>query len=123
MPYDANNIFARILRGEIPAKKIYEDAYALAFYDIHPQAPIHALVIPKGAYVDAYDFGANAPAEEVLGFTRAVTHVAQLLGLPDHGFRMIANAGAHGGQEVPHYHIHLLGGQTLGPMLSRTRAE
>lgn len=118
MAYDDNNIFAKILRGDIPCKKVYEDDFALAFHDIAPAAPVHVLVIPKGKYVSIADFGANAPAEEVAGFFRAVSKVADDLGLPAEGFRSIANTGLHGGQEVPHFHLHLLGGKKLGPMLA-----
>ena len=118
MPYDNNNIFAKILRGEIPCKKIFENAYALSFADIHPQAPTHMLVIPKGPYVDQADFAARASEAEIIGFTRAVGDVVRLSGLADGGYRLIANSGANGGQEVPHYHVHIMGGRSLGPMLS-----
>jgi histidine triad (HIT) family protein len=118
MAYDPNNIFARILRGEIPAKKIYEDEYALAFPDINPRAPVHVLVIPKGAYESIADFSANASDAEIAGFVRAVGKVARDLGLNDPGFRILSNCGANGGQEVPHLHIHLFGGRPLGPMLA-----
>ncbi len=120
MAYDDTNIFARILRGEIPAKKIYEDDYALAFHDIGPQAPVHVLVIPKGAYISIVDFGAKATEAEIAGFYRAVAKVAKDLGLQEDGFRTIANTGLHGGQEVPHFHVHLLGGRKLGPMLQKS---
>jgi diadenosine tetraphosphate (Ap4A) HIT family hydrolase len=119
LPYDDSNIFARILRGEIPAKRIYEDEFALAFEDIAPQAPTHVLVIPKGRYVSWDDFSANAPDAEIAGFVRAVGHVAREHGLVAPGYRLLANVGAHGGQEVPHLHVHLFGGQPLGPMLAR----
>ena len=118
MAYDNNNIFARILRGEIPAKKVHEDDYALAFHDIGAKAPVHVLVIPKGAYESIADFGANASEAEIAGFYRAVAKVANDLGLTDTGFRAIANTGLNGGQEVPHFHVHLLGGKKLGPMIS-----
>lgn len=118
MIYDPENIFARILRGEIPCKKIYEDDFALAFHDIHPQAPIHALVIPKGPYMSLTDFCRDAPAELIAGYFRAVGVVAAELGLNQEGFRALFNVGAHGGQEVPHLHVHLLGGKRLGPMLT-----
>ena len=117
MAYDNNNIFARILRGEIPCKKVYEDDFALAFHDINPQAPVHVLVVPKGPYVSMIDFSAEAPPELITGFIRAVGTVARELGLEQPGFRMLANIGVNGGQEVPHLHIHLLGGRKLGPML------
>lgn len=116
-PYDPNNIFAKILRGEIPANKVYEDDFALAFHDIAPQAPVHILVIPKGAYVSWDDFSAQASDAEIGGFTRAVGHVArEYVG---DGYRILANAGAHSGQEVPHLHVHVFAGQPLGPMLTR----
>ncbi|KQM24568.1 MULTISPECIES: histidine triad nucleotide-binding protein [unclassified Sphingomonas] len=118
-PYDDDNIFARILRGEIPAKRIYEDDFALAFHDIAPQAPVHVLVIPKGRYVSWDDFAANAPDAEIAGFVRAVGHVARDHGLVEPGYRLLANIGGHGGQEVPHLHVHLFGGAPLGPMLAR----
>ncbi len=119
LPYDEQNIFAKILRGEIPNRTVYEDEWALAFHDIAPQAPVHVLVIPKGAYVNWDDFSARAGAEEIAGFVRAVGHVARDLGLVQPGYRLLSNLGAHGGQEVPHLHVHLFGGQVLGPMLSR----
>ncbi|WP_294320345.1 histidine triad nucleotide-binding protein [uncultured Sphingomonas sp.] len=118
-PYDDANIFARILRGEIPAKKVYEDDFALAFHDIAPQAPVHVLVIPTGRYVSWDDFAAKAPDAEIAGFVRAVGHVARTHGLVEPGYRLLANIGGHGGQEVPHLHVHLFGGQPLGPMLAR----
>jgi len=117
-PYDDANIFARILRGEIPAKKLYEDAWAVAFHDINPQAPVHVLVIPKGKYVSFADFTASAPAEEIAGFMRAVGRVAKDLGLEASGYRLLFNMGEHSGQEVPHLHAHLFGGRPLGRMLS-----
>lgn len=118
MSYDENNIFARILKGDIPAKKVYEDDYALAFHDIMAKAPVHVLVIPKGKYISMADFGENASDREITGFYRAVSKVAQDMGLTQSGFRSIANTGSNGGQEVPHFHIHLLGGRKLGPMIS-----
>jgi diadenosine tetraphosphate (Ap4A) HIT family hydrolase len=117
-PYDQANIFAKILRGEIPCKKIYENEFALAFHDIRPQAPVHALVIPKGEFVSSADFGANAPAELIVGFHRAVAHVAKEMSLEETGYRLISNMGWDSHQEVPHYHIHILGGQKLGMMLA-----
>lgn len=117
--YDPNNIFARILRGEIPCKKIYEDDFALAFPDINPQAPVHVLVIPKGEYVSMEDFTARASDAEIAGFFRAVRIVAEQVGVTKDGWRMLANVGANGGQEVPHLHIHIFGGKALGPMLNR----
>jgi histidine triad (HIT) family protein len=118
LPYDESNIFARILRREIPAKKVYEDDYALAFHDIMPRAPVHILVIPKCAYVSWDDFSAKAPDEEIAGFVRAVGKVARDNGLVAPGYRLLANTGGHGGQEVPHLHVHLFGGRPLGPMLA-----
>jgi diadenosine tetraphosphate (Ap4A) HIT family hydrolase len=118
-PYDDDNIFAKILRGEIPSAKVYEDEWAYAFEDINPQATIHTLVIPKGRYVSWDDFSANAPAEEIAGFVRAVGLVAREKGLVEPGYRLLANVGAHGGQEVPHLHVHLFGGEPLGPMIAR----
>jgi diadenosine tetraphosphate (Ap4A) HIT family hydrolase len=115
--YDTNNIFAKILRGEIPCKKVHEDDFALAFHDIHPQAPVHVLVIPKGAYMSFTDFSSTATAQEISGFFQAVGTVARQLGLDSTGYRLIANTGAHGGQEVPHFHVHLVGGSRLGRML------
>ena len=117
--YNPQNIFAKILRGEIPCKKIFENEHALAFHDIHPAAPIHALVIPKGAYISHADFAAKASDAEITGFTRAVGHVAQLVGAQVHGYRLLANHGANAHQEVPHYHVHILGGRALGPLLAR----
>ncbi|MBO9518227.1 MAG: histidine triad nucleotide-binding protein [Porphyrobacter sp.] len=117
--YDDQNIFAKILRGEIPCSKVYEDEWALAFHDIAPQAPVHVLVVPKGAYVSWDDFAAKAPAEEIAGFVRAIGHIARENGLVEPGYRLLANVGAHGGQEVPHLHVHLFGGRPLGPMIAR----
>ena len=119
LPYDNQNIFAKILRGEIPNRTVYEDQWALAFDDINPQAPWHVLVIPKGAYVSWDDFSANAPAEEIAGFIRAVGHVAREAGLTQPGYRLLANTGLNAHQEVPHLHVHLFAGRPLGPMLAR----
>ena len=119
LPYDDGNVFARILRGEIPAKKVYEDEHVLAFHDIAPAAPTHILVVPKGAYVSWDDFSARASDAEIAGFVRAVGTVARQEGLVAPGYRLLANTGAHGGQEVPHLHVHLFGGEPLGPMLGR----
>jgi diadenosine tetraphosphate (Ap4A) HIT family hydrolase len=119
LPYDDQNVFAKILRGEIPNRTVYEDEWALAFHDINPQAPTHVLVIPKGPYVSWDDFSAKASAEEIAGFVRAVGHVARSLGLVEPGYRLLANIGQHGHQEVPHLHVHLFGGKPLGPMLAR----
>ena len=118
-PYDENNIFARILRGEIPSKKVYEDEHALAFHDINPLAPTHILVIPKGPYVSWDDFSANASDAEIAGFVRAVGKIAREEGLVGGGYRVLANVGVNSGQEVPHLHAHIFGGRPLGPMLAR----
>lgn len=119
MAYDKDNIFAKILRGEIPCNKVYEDDFALAFHDVNPQAPVHVLVIPKGEFVSLDDFSANASPELITGFTRAVGEVARELGLPEDGYRVLANIGANAGQEVPHLHFHIFGGRNLGPMLTK----
>lgn len=119
LPYDDQNVFAKILRGEIPARKVYEDEHALAFHDIAPQAPVHILVIPKGPYVSWDDFSAKASEAELAGFVRAVGHVARDRGLVAPGYRVLANTGGHGHQEVPHLHVHLFGGRQLGAMLAR----
>ena len=118
LPYDDSNIFARILRGEIPAKSVYEDEFALAFHDIQPRAPVHILVIPKGPYASWDDFSVKASETEIAGFIRAVGKVARDNGLVAPGYRLLANTGGHGGQEVPHLHVHLFGGRPLGPMLA-----
>ena len=118
-PYDDQNIFAKILRGEIPNRTVYEDEWALAFHDINPQAPEHVLVIPKGAYVCWDDFSAKASDAEIAGFVRAVGHVARNMGLVEPGYRLLANTGLDAHQEVPHLHIHIFGGKPLGPMLVR----
>jgi histidine triad (HIT) family protein len=118
-PYDETNIFARILRGEIPSRPVYEDEHAFAFHDINPQAPVHVLVIPRGAYVSWDDFSERGSAEEIAGFVRAIGHVARSEGLVASGYRLLANVGIHSGQEVPHLHVHLFGGRPLGPMLAR----
>lgn len=118
-PYDDQNIFAKILRGEIPNKTVYQDEFALAFHDINPQAPTHVLVIPKGAYVSWDDFSAKANDAEIAGFVRAVGLVARQLGLVEPGYRLLANTGTNSHQEVPHLHVHLFAGQPLGPMLMR----
>ena len=118
-PYDDQNIFAKILRGEIPSKRVYDDAFAIAFHDINPQAPTHLLVIPKGAYVSWDDFSARGSDAEIAGFIRAVGAVARATGLVEPGYRLLANIGQHGHQEVPHLHVHIFGGAPLGPMLAR----
>jgi len=119
LPYDDQNIFARILRDEIPSKRVYEDAFALAFHDINPLAPHHILVIPKGPYVSWDDFSARAPDAEIAGFVRAVGHVAREAGMVGDGYRLLANVGINSGQEVPHLHVHIFAGRPLGPMLAR----
>jgi histidine triad (HIT) family protein len=117
--YDDNNIFARILRGDLPSKTVYEDDYAFAFRDINPLAPVHILVIPKGPYVSWDDFSEKASDEEIAGFVRAVGKIARDEGLVAQGYRVLANIGMRAGQEVPHLHVHIFGGQPLGPMLAR----
>lgn len=119
MAYDPNNIFARILRGEIPCKKILETPHSLAFHDIAPQAPVHALVIPKGAYVSFDDFSAKASDAELADYTRAVGQVARQLGADADGYRLLSNCGANANQEVPHLHIHIFGGRRLGRMIDK----
>ncbi|MCB8875157.1 histidine triad nucleotide-binding protein [Acidisoma silvae] len=116
-PYDDQNIFAKILRGEIPNKTVYQDEFVLAFHDIAPQAPVHVLVIPKGAYVSARDFAARASDQDIAGFWRAVGRVAADLGLETEGYRLLSNHGLNAGQEVPHFHVHLFGGGPLGRMI------
>ena len=117
-PYDDNNIFAKIVRGEIPSKKVYEDDHTLAFHDINPQAPQHILVIPKGRYISWEDFSAKASDAEIGAFVRAVGHVAREAGLAETGYRLLANIGQHGHQEVPHLHVHIFGGRQFGAMLA-----
>ena len=118
-PYDDNNIFARILRGELPSSKVYEDEFALAFHDINPLAAVHILVIPKGSYVSWDDFSERASDAEIAGLTRAVRKVARDAELVTKGYRVLANVGQRAGQEVPHLHVHIFGGQPLGPMIVR----
>lgn len=118
-PYDANNIFARILRGEIPCNKVHEDEFCLAFHDINPQAPVHVLVIPKGAYVSWDDFTAKASGDEITGFMRSVGAVTRLLGVAADGYRLMVNMGQNGHQEVPHLHVHIFGGRQFGVMIPR----
>jgi diadenosine tetraphosphate (Ap4A) HIT family hydrolase len=117
MGYDNDNIFAKILRGEIPCNKVYEDDHALAFHDINPQTPVHILVIPKGSYASTDDFSANASDAEIAGFMRAVGHVAREHGIVEDGYRILANHGRDGRQEVPHFHVHVFGGKDLGRMI------
>ena len=119
MAYDDGNIFAKILRGEVPCKRVYENDHVLAFHDINPLAPTHVLVIPKGRYVSMADFSASASTEEIAGFFRAVGETAQRVGVVDSGYRVLANSGADANQEVPHFHVHIFGGAPLGPMLRR----
>ena len=118
-PYDDQNIFAKILRDEIPSKRVYEDDFAIAFHDINPQAPTHILVIPRGPYVSWDDFSARASGAEIAGFVRAVGAVAREAGLVAPGYRLLANTGLQSGQEVPHLHVHIFAGGPLGPMLAR----
>ena len=118
-PYDDGNIFARILRGEIPNRTVFEDEHVLAFEDINPLSPTHVLVIPKGAYVSWDDFSERASDAEIVAFVRAVGRIAREGGLVERGYRLLATAGGDGGQEVPHLHVHIFGGRPLGPMLAR----
>ena len=119
MTYDPNNIFARILRGEIPCKKVFENEHVLAFHDINPQAPLHVLVIPKGAYVSMDDISANASPEEITAFVRAIGEVARQQGVAESGYRILSNHGRDGHQEVPHLHVHIFGKRQLGRMLPK----
>lgn len=119
MAYDDNNVFARILRGELPCKKVLETDHALAFHDIQPQAPVHVLVVPKGRYVSMDDFSAKASAAEIEDFFRAVGQVARQTGVVDSGYRLLANHGRDGRQEVPHFHVHVFGGRDLGGMVKK----
>lgn len=119
LPYDDTNIFARILRGEVPSRTVFEDDLALAFHDINPQAPVHILVIPKGRYVSWDDFSLRGSDAEITGFIRAVGHVARQAGLAEPGYRLLSNIGGHGHQEVPHLHVHIFGGVQMGAMLPR----
>ena len=120
MNYDKNNIFAKILRGEVPCDKIYEDEYVLSFYDITPQKKIHALVIPKGKYIDLDDFNSKATEKEIVGLLKGISIVAKKLGISvekGKGYRTLSNLSEHGGQEVPHLHFHIFGGEKLGKMI------
>lgn len=118
-PYDEENVFAKILRGEIPCQKVYENDFALAFHDLNPQQPVHILVIPKGAYVSWDDFSAKASDAEIAGFVRAIGTVAREQRIVESGYRLLANSGLNSHQEVPHLHAHLFGGRPLGPMFPR----
>ena len=118
MVYDNQNIFAKILRGEIPCNKIYEDDFVLSFHDINPQKKIHALVIPKGEYVDLDDFNKKASDKEITEFHKAISYVSSLLGVTDKGYRVLSNIGTDGGQEVPHLHFHIFAGEKIGKMVS-----
>ena len=119
MSYDKNNIFAKILRGEIPCNKIYEDEYALSFHDINPQKKIHVLVVPKGEYTDLDDFVNKASDKEVIEFNKAIIHVVKMLKISNQesGYRVLSNIGINGGQEVPHLHYHIFGGEKIGKMV------
>lgn len=121
MAYDTDNIFAKILRGEIPCSKVFENDYALAFHDITPQAPVHVLVIPKGPYINMDDFSAAASDAEIAGFIRAVGQVARDLGVTEPGFRALVNNGPDARQEVPHLHLHIFAGRDLGGMIKRPK--
>lgn len=118
-PYDENNIFARILRGELPCNTVLETEHSLAFHDINPLSPVHVLVIPRGAYVSWEDFSARASEAEITDFVRAIGETARRVGADAQGYRLLANTGKRAGQEVPHLHVHLFGGEPLGPMLAR----
>ena len=120
MAYDPSNVFARILRGELSCRKVFEDEHVLAFHDINPQTPFHILVIPKGAYVSLDDFSARASEAEIVAFVRALGRIARDHGVAESGYRVLANHGVHAHQEVPHFHVHIFGGRHLGRMISRT---
>ncbi|HEV2550362.1 MAG TPA: histidine triad nucleotide-binding protein [Stellaceae bacterium] len=119
MAYDPSNVFARILRGELPCRKVFEDEHVLAFHDIHPQTPVHILVIPKGAYVSLDDFSVKATAAELAAFLRALGQIAREHGVAQSGYRILANHGPDAHQEVPHFHVHIFGGRRLGRMISK----
>jgi diadenosine tetraphosphate (Ap4A) HIT family hydrolase len=121
MAYDRNNVFARIVRGELPCDKVYEDAHVLAFRDIRPQAPTHVVLIPKGEYVSVDDFSENASEAELASFIRAIARIAKSEGVAEDGYRILSNHGAAAHQEVPHFHLHLFGGRDLGAMIARPR--
>ena len=119
MSYDKNNIFAKILRGEIPCKTVYENEYVLSFYDINPQKKIHVLVVPKGEYIDLDDFVSKAPEKEIIEFHKAIIHIVKMLKISNQeaGYRVLSNIGKDGGQEVPHLHYHIFGGEKIGKMV------
>ena len=121
MSYDPNNVFARIVRGELPCRKVYEDEHVLAFHDIRPQAPTHIVLIPKGEYVSVDDFSERASDAELAAFIRTIGHIARQEGVSEGGYRILANHGAAAHQEVPHFHLHIFGGRDLGPMLRREK--
>jgi|TARA_B110000211_G_scaffold234277_1_gene303280 histidine triad (HIT) family protein len=118
MSYDKNNIFAKILRGEIPCKKVYENKFVLSFYDVNPLKKFHVLVIPKGEYIDLNDFNSKALDKEIIEFNKAITHVSNILGAREKGYRALTNIGSDGGQEVPHLHYHIFAGEKIGKMVS-----
>lgn len=118
MRYDKENVFAKILNGQLPSKKVYEDKYVFAFHDINPLAPVHVLVIPKGAYISLTDFTTQASNEEMVAFFQAIVSIAKRMNIERDGYRVITNTGVNGGQEVPHFHVHLLGGRKLGSILA-----
>lgn len=118
-PYDDQNVFAKILRGELPCTKVYEDEWTLAFLDIAPLAPVHILVVPKGPYVSWDDFTAKASDAEITGYIRAIGQIARDQDLVVEGYRLLANTGRNSGPEIPHLHVHIFGGRPLGPMLAR----
>ena len=123
MTYDSSNVFAKILRQEIPCHKVYEDEFVLAFHDIQPKAPIHVLVIPKGSYVSSTDFYKHATADEILGYAKGISKTLETLGLEQgEGYRLLSNSGPHSGQEVPHFHTHIFAGRPLGPMIGVSHA-
>ena len=117
--YDSSNVFAKILRGEIPCKKVHETQHSLAFHDINPLAPVHVLVIPKGAYVDFDDFAARASTDEMSDYVKAIGETAKIAGASEGGYRLLSNCGVNANQEVPHLHVHIFGGRMLGRMLKK----
>ena len=118
MDYDKNNIFAKILRGEIPCNKVYENKYVLAFHDVNPQKKVHVLVIPKGSYINLNDFNKNASNKEIVELNKAISHVSNLIGISEKGYRVLTNIGDDGGQEVLHLHFHILAGEKIGKMVN-----